>query len=705
MKAIYKRELKAYFHSFIGFLFIGIVMFFIGLYFTVFNLMNRYPYFSYVLASVLFVFLISVPILTMRALAEEKKQKTDQLILTAPVTVGDIVMGKFLALSTIFLIPIIIICLYPLIMSQFGLVPMLESYLAILAFFLYGESCIAIGLFVSSITESQVIAAVISFGLLFLGYMMSSICGVISSTGNILTRIMGCYDLYTPFYNMVQGTLNLEAIAYYLSFTALILFLTVQSIQKRRYSVSVKKLQAGAYSGSMIVLVLVATIIFNMMVSQIPEGIKNLDISANKLYTLTEDTKKFLDDITEDVTIYVLVSEENQDTTVGKTLSLYQDYSDHITVEYVNPAVNPTFAYQYTSGNINTNSLIVVSDKRSTVVDASNFYESTFDYSTYTSTTTGYDAEGQITSALDYVLNDDISKIYLTQGHGERSLESTFKSALEKANTAYETITLLNYESVPEDASCLILHAPTTDLSKEDVEKIKAYMDAGGVVIAVYGYTDEDMSNYDELLAYMGLEVTEGLVVETNTNNYYFQSQYLLFPNMTYNDITADIYDNYFVFAPYAQGILLTDEDSEEITYEEFLTTSEGAFAKIEYENNTSIQKAEGDVDGPFAIGVSAEKTVGENTATMILYSCDQIFTDNVSQSVSGANLALFMSTLNTYIEGYESKISIPVKSYEISNLVVTGAQVILIGVVTTVVLPLSSLIVGFVIWFKRRKR
>ena len=110
---------------------------------------------------------------------------------------------------------------------------------------------------------------------------------------------------------------------------------------------------------------------------------------------------------------------------------------------------------------------VLVSDKRSTVVNASDFYVGTVDYTTYTTTTTGYDGEGQITSALDYVLSDDIAKIYFTAGHGEFSLGSTFTSALEKGNIEYESVNLLTLEAVPEDASCLVILAPTSDFSEE----------------------------------------------------------------------------------------------------------------------------------------------------------------------------------------------------------------------------------------------
>lgn len=199
MTAIYKREIKAYFHTFIGPLFIGATLFLLGIYFSVYNLFAGYSYIGYALSSIVFLFLITIPILTMRILAEERRQKTDQLILTAPVSVAGIVGGKFLALATIFAIPMGITCIYPLILSAFGEVDMGESYLAILGFFLYGLSCIAIGIFVSSLTESQVISAVLTFGILFLGYVMSGITNLISQSGNWLTRLLSAFDMVTPF--------------------------------------------------------------------------------------------------------------------------------------------------------------------------------------------------------------------------------------------------------------------------------------------------------------------------------------------------------------------------------------------------------------------------------------------------------------------------------------------------------------------------
>ena len=180
MIAVYKRELRSYLTSMIGYLFIFFILLLTGIYFSAYQLGAAYPRFEYTLSALTFVFLISVPILTMRVLAEERKQKTDQLLLTAPVSIEKIVFGKYFALVTIFAIPMLIMCLYPLLMTKFGTVSLGAAYTAILGFFLLGCANLAIGVFISSLTESQVIAAVLTFVILFALYMMNGISSFFS---------------------------------------------------------------------------------------------------------------------------------------------------------------------------------------------------------------------------------------------------------------------------------------------------------------------------------------------------------------------------------------------------------------------------------------------------------------------------------------------------------------------------------------------
>ena len=149
MLCICKREIRSFFHSMIGWVFGAFLLLMAGIYFTAYNLNYGYPLFSYTLSSITFLFLIVSPILAMRTLAEEHKQKTDQLLLTAPVTVWQIVLGKYLALIVTFLLPVVILCFYPLIMAQYGSIAFASTYVALLGFFLLGCTCLAVGLFFS----------------------------------------------------------------------------------------------------------------------------------------------------------------------------------------------------------------------------------------------------------------------------------------------------------------------------------------------------------------------------------------------------------------------------------------------------------------------------------------------------------------------------------------------------------------------------
>lgn len=288
MKAIYERELKSYFYSMTGYVFIAFVTMFIGIYFMVYNMINGYPYFSYTLDSVLVVLMIAVPILTMRSMADERHSRTDQMLLTSPVSIWGIILGKYLSMVTVFAVPMIIACFCPLIIKANGTAYLTEDYASILVFFLLGCVYIAIGLFISSLTESQLIAAAGTFGILLLlilwpgllsfmpttalgsmaGLMIlwSLLCFIIyrlTSHGPIslvlevlgiaalavtylvrqsllehaLTGILGKIVLTDVFDNIARThILDLGGLVYYVSAAFILLFLTVQSTQKRRWS-------------------------------------------------------------------------------------------------------------------------------------------------------------------------------------------------------------------------------------------------------------------------------------------------------------------------------------------------------------------------------------------------------------------------------------------------------------------------------------
>lgn len=703
MPAIYKREVKNYFHTVIGWLFMAAILFSISLYFVAYNLFSGDAYFSDAIGSAAFILLLAVPVLTMRVLAEERKQKTDQLILTAPVSVGDIVCGKFLAMATLMTIPMIIVLFYPLIMGRFGEIGYTQAYVAILGYWLYGLCCIAVGMLISSMTENQVISAVLTFAVLFVTYIMSGICSLISTDGNLLTKILECGDFYSKFSEFLQGTLSVNGMIYFVSVTVLMLFLTCQSIQKRRWSISSKAVKKGVFSSTLVIVGIVLAVAVNLVAENLPEEMKSVDVTGSKLYSITEDTEAILDGLTEDVTIYVLSSESGTDETIKQMLTRYESRSPHVQVVYKDPVKYPQFVAEYTSGSISSGSLIVVSDKRSRVVDYYDMYETEIDYYSYSSSVTAYDGEGQLTSAIQYVLSDDMPKVYVISGHDEIELDAGFTEVCEKANVDLETITLLNYDAVPEDAQAIMLLAPISDYSGDDAAKIRDYMASGGKALALTAYTQEEMPNFNSVLEDYGVSVSNNMICENSTSNY-SQSPLYLIPNIESSSVTSSIDSNRLVFMPYSV-VLNLDEENEDLTVTEYLTTSDSAVAKANINESSTAAYEDGDIQGPFCLGAKIVKSVDGVESELTIFASDMIFTDQVDTAVSGTNSMLFSNILSEMIDTETAVVTIPAKSYNLSAITVTQTDFICISLITVILLPAGMLIAGVVIWVRRRRR
>ncbi len=703
MIAIYKRELFSYFRNMTGPIFAAVNLLFLGIYFTAYHLSFGYPYIAYTVQSSLFIFLMVTPILTMKSLAEERRQKTDQLLLTAPVSIGKIVVGKYLAMLTVFMIPVALVCLYPLFLSHYGSVPMAEAYVAILGYLIFGMACIAVGTFVSSLTDNLIIAAVGTFAILLLGYLMQGIESIVSQEGNLLTKIMSIFDIMTPMNDLMQGMLNLTSVLYYLTVTLLMLFLTYEVIQKRRYQVSRKTLSLSVFSSVMVLVAVAAAVLVNFGASKIPTNYTHIDVTDNKLYELTSTTKEYLKNLNDDITIYVLISKENCDSTISKTLDGYEAYSNRVKVVYKNPATAPDFAKSYGVEDARTGSVIVVSDKRSKYINYDDLYSTEINYETYQEEATGFDGEGQITSAIDYVLSGDMPRLYVIQGHDEAELSASMISLIGKGNYETEDLNLMSVDAVPEDAAAIIMVAPTVDYSSDDLAKVTEYLDKGGKAFMVSSYTQGGLKNFESIVGRYGVSLQEGLVAEGDDEHYY-QSPYYLLPQLGTDTTTAGIVaDKRLVIVPYAQGAVVPAEPADNVNITKLLTTTDSSYAKTDVSTVETSQKEEGDVDGPFTVGMMIEDT--DNGSEILYFTSVSIINESADEMVGGANTELVMNGITEMVGSKESSISIPVKNYDIPNITVARSSAISVGILVVLVLPLSVLIFGFVIWIRRRKK
>lgn len=480
------------------------------------------------------------------------------------------------------------------------------------------------------------------------------------------------------------------------------------NINKKKFKETVNKkyLKNGSYSTIITVVFIAIIIVINMIVGKLPSKYTQFDISEQKLYSIGDQTEEMLKKLDKDVTIYQVAQSGSEDENISKLLQRYEDESDHVKVELKDPVVNPKFVSDYTNTNLASNSLIVVCGERNKIVNYNNIYESTIDYNTYSYQTTGFDGEGQITSAIAYVTSENLPVLYTLEGHGETELDSTIKEDIEKANMEIKSLNLLTEGSVPEDADCLLIESPTSDISEDERDAILKYLENGGKAMIFSDYTGEKLENFNAIMENYGVEAVDGLVFEGDSQHYAMQMPYYLVPNINSAEAVSDVASaGYYVLAPYAQGIQKLEDVRDTVTIESLLTTSDSAYAKSNM-NSDTLEKESDDISGPFDLGVSITETLDDDKETKIVYySTANLLDGQVNQMVSGGNEQLIMSSLSWMTDTEENtSVSIPSKSLEVSYLTLTAYDASFWKICTIGLIPGVFLIAGFVIWLKRRK-
>ena len=471
-------------------------------------------------------------------------------------------------------------------------------------------------------------------------------------------------------------------------------------------TISKKHIKNGSYTMVMSVIFIAVVIVINMIVSTIPSKYSEIDISSQKLYSIGDETKKMLKDLEKDVTIYQIAQSGSEDENISNLLKKYEDESKHIKVEQKDPVVNPKFVSQYTSDDLSANSLIVVCGDRNKVIDYNNMYETSMDYQTYSSQTTGFDGEGQITSAIGYVTSENLPVLYTVEGHGEKDMDSSIKEDIEKANMDIKSLNLLTEGSVPDDADCLFIDSPSTDFSSDEKDAIIEYLENGGKAMIFSDYTTEDMPNFDAILENYGVQRVDGVVFEGDNQHYAMQMPYYLVPTINSTDASSETASaGYYVLVPYAQGIKQLEDVRDTVKIESILTTSDQAYSKTDLNSNT-IEKEDGDVEGPFDLGVSITESLDDDKETQIVYySTSNLMDSQTNQMVSGGNEKLIMESLKWMTDTEESaSVSIPSKSLEVSYLTITDYDAAFWKICTIALIPGIFLVIGFVVWIKRRK-
>ncbi len=427
-------------------------------------------------------------------------------------------------------------------------------------------------------------------------------------------------------------------------------------------------LKGGSYTITISAIVLAILVVINVLFSKLPSSLTKYDISASQLYSITSGTKVVVNGLDKDVTIYWVVQADKEDSVIENLLNKYESLSSYISVVKKNPDTYPTFTSSYTSEDVANNSLIVECGDKYRYISYSDIYLTDVDYTTY-SYNYSFDGEGALTSAISYVTSEDTPKIYYLEGHGEAELPSEFSKQIKKQNIETESLSLLNIDEIPSDASLLMIYAPTSDISDEEAEMLISYLDDGGKVFVSAGPTSGGtLTNLYSVLSNYGVESEEGIVIESDRNYYTFSQPYMLLPTLSSSDITTPLIDeSYYVIFPLAEG--LTVSSSSNVTT--LLTSSSTSFSKVDGYNLTTYEKEDNDIDGSFALAVS----INTNSDGELIWFASSYFLEDIYNSYSsGANVNLGINAISELI-GQEDSISISSKSLNYNYLTISSSE------------------------------
>ena len=471
----------------------------------------------------------------------------------------------------------------------------------------------------------------------------------------------------------------------------------------------------GAYSVGLTVLVIAVVIVFNLIVGQIPEAYRNLDVSSTKIYDISDTTTELLDSLDSDVDMTVLAVKDSTDERITTFLSRYAALSDKIHMEWIDPVLHPSALTDHDT----TENTIVVScedtGKTTTVSFDDILVLDEYSYYYYgTESYTEFDGEGQLTGAVNYVTNDTDHTIYQTTGHGESSLSTTITDLMEKNSYTLSEVNLLMTTFVPDDCDLLLMDAPTTDLSADESEMLRSYLADGGKVMILFGDTSSaELPNLSEVLSEYGMEAADGYIADPQRcyqGNYYY-----IFPELSLSGDMADGISSEMVLLINAHGLNVIDPSRDTITTTSFMSSSDQAFDVTETtqeqgsyslgavaEESVSTSDDDSSSDDADTEESSDESETEELMSRLTVISAGSLIDPQITDSFTQLeNTTVFMNAVTANFDGVQN-LSIEAKSLgtEYNTVQYTG----LFSFIVVFGIPAVILIGGFVVWFRRRK-
>ena len=470
------------------------------------------------------------------------------------------------------------------------------------------------------------------------------------------------------------------------------------------------KTKRGTYSIGITAAVVAIVIVFNLIIGQLPEQYRNIDVSSTKIYEITDTSRDFLDKLDKDVDIKVLAVKEESDERISTFVSKYAALSKHLKVEWIDPVLHPSVLNEYDAQE----DTIIVSCE-----DTGKSTQISFDdiivmdmysyYYTGSAAESEFDGEGQLTSAVNYVVNDANQKIYRTSGHGESTFSTTINDLMDKNNCTVTEVNLMMQDAVPQDCDLLLMYSPEKDLADSELESIRNYLSGGGNVMILLGETNStELPNLSSLMLEYGMESVDGYIADTQRcyqGNYYY-----IFPKLSVSNGLDSGISSEMVLVINTHGMQLTDAQRDTISTSAFMSTSDNSYAVTEDDQTEgnyvlgavateTVTTASGSKDSE---EVSEDEETEEAESRLTVISAGSIIEASITDTFTTLeNTTLFMNAVTANFDGVEN-ISIEPKSLAVEYNTVQHAGLFSLAVI--IGLPLLIVISGFVVWFRRRR-
>lgn len=460
-----------------------------------------------------------------------------------------------------------------------------------------------------------------------------------------------------------------------------------------------KNSRRGSYSIAVTAVVIGIVILFNLLVAQLPQKIRQIDISDTNIYEISSTSQKLLKNLDKDVSLYVIAEKGNTDDRIRTFITKYASLSSRLRVEWIDPVLHPSALTKY---DTEKNSIVVSckATDRQTSISFDDILVTESSYYNTSSSATKFDGDGQLTSAVDYVTNTKEYKAYYTAGHGETALSSSVTNLMEKSRISVSELNLLTASSIPEDCDLLILNGPTSDLTKDEAKVLTTYLKKGGNVMSLLAYTDKSMTRLYGILENYGLKVANGYIADAERcyqGNYYY-----LIPNLSVSGDMASGISSNSVLMINSKGMTQTDPVRDTINVESFMATSENGCAVTEKKQT----------QGTYILGAAATESVTvkdsggkkkKKDSRLTVYGSNMLIDAQVTESFSTLeNLTLFMNSVTANLDSADN-ISVSPKSLQVTYNSIAHPGIFSILIIF--VIPFMVIAGGFVVWFRRRRR